>query len=113
MLPVNPSMTTTSAASSNTWVPSMLPTKFRPVPPSPASCSWTSTSSGVPLTASSPLESRATRGDAIPSTACVKAEPMWANWTRCSGRQVTLAPTSSSITGRPPGTGTGSASAGR
>ncbi len=46
-------------------------------------------------------------------TATAKAEPMWANWTRCSGRQVTLAPTSSSSTGLAPGIGTGSASAGR
>ena len=38
---------------------------------------------------------------------------MWANCTRCSGRQVTLAPTSSSRIGERPGLGSGSASAGR
>ncbi len=44
----------------------MLPMKLRPGPPSPASCSCTATSSGVPFPGSSPLESRATRGDCRP-----------------------------------------------
>ena len=113
MLPVKPSMTMTSATASVTWVPSMLPTKFSPVPRAPASCSCTLTSSGVPLPGSSPLESNATRGELRPMTAWANALPMWANWTRCSGRHVTLAPTSRSRIGLPPGIGTGSASAGR
>ena len=99
MLPVKPSITTTSATPSGICVPSMLPTKFRPAPREPASCSCTETSSGVPLPGSSPLDSSATRGESIPSTAWANADPMCANWTRCSGRQVTLAPTSSSRTG--------------
>ena len=92
MLPVKPSITITSAAPSVTWVPSTLPMKFSPVPASPESCSCTVTSSGVPLPGSSPLDSSATRGEARPITAWANAEPMCANWTRCSGRQVTLAP---------------------
>ncbi len=79
MFPVKPSITTTSARPSVTCVPSMLPTKLRPVPRMPASCSWTETSSGVPFAGSSPLESSATRGDSMPITAAANPEPMCAN----------------------------------
>jgi len=70
------------------------------------------TTSSGPREGSSPLESSATRGRRTPITTSMKAAPMCANWTRCSGRTATLAPASSSRNGAP-GTGTTIASAGR
>ena len=61
-LPVKPSVTTTSATPAVTWVPSTLPTKS--IPAFPASFSWAAWTAGLPFIASSPLESRATRGRA-------------------------------------------------
>ena len=66
-LPVNPSVTITSAVSSKKSRPSTLPTKSNDGPPAPsASRPWTSFSSGVPLDFSSPMESRATLGRSTP-----------------------------------------------
>ena len=111
-LPVKPSVTTTSATPSVSCVPSMLPTNANRSVGRSDSAAWASWTSGVPRLASSPLERTATRGRSTPSTACTSAAPMNANWTRCSARTSTFAPTSTSVTGLP-GTGTGSASAGR
>ena len=91
----------------------MLPTKLSPLPRVARQLLVDDDEIGRALDRLLPLESSATRGFVSPRTTWAKAEPMWANCTRCSGRQVTLAPTSSSRTGVPPGTGTGSASAGR
>jgi len=65
----------------------------------------------LPRSASSPLDSSPTRGRSIPSTVLDSAAPMNANWTMCSRRTTTFAPTSSSVTGCRDGSG--SASAGR
>jgi hypothetical protein len=90
--------------------PSTLPANVIPAAPvSAALAAWTSS---VPLVASVPFESSATRGRSSPITASMNAAPMCANWTRCSGRTSTFAPQSSSRNGRP-GTGTSTASAGR
>ena len=51
------------------------------------------------------FESSPTRGCSTPITPRMNAAPMYANWTSCSARTSTVAPTSSSRTGRP-GTGT-------
>ena len=66
----------------------------------------------MPRVDSSPTDSSATRGRATPWTTFASAEPMNANWTRCSARTSVLAPTSTSVTGAP-GTGICAASAGR
>ncbi len=58
-----------------------------------------SATSSRPLPASSPTESRPTRGRSTPSTAALKAAPRKANWTRCWARTSTLAPTSRKSTG--------------
>ena len=78
-----------------------------------ASTSWAATTVRGPLRRP-PRRWRAapTRGRATPSAGSMNAAPMWANWTRCSGRTSTLAPASSSRNGAP-GTGTSTASAGR
>ena len=54
-----------------------------------------------PCVGSVPLDSSATRGRSTPDTACMNAAPMWANWTRCSGRTSTLAPRRAAGTARP------------
>ena len=59
-LPVNPSVTTTSAAPAGRSRPSTLPTKS--MPSASASIALASTTSSRPLPASSPTESRPTRG---------------------------------------------------
>ena len=46
---------------------------------------------------SSPMLSRPTVGRSMPSTAVTSALPMTANWTSCSGVQLTLAPRSSAV----------------
>ena len=81
-LPVKPSVTTTSASPVSRSRPSTLPTKTKPHR-RPASASCASTTVGVPFFASSPTESRATRGARRRARRCAKAEPRWANWTRC------------------------------
>ena len=113
-LPVKPSVTATSAAPATRSSPSTLPTKRKP--PMPALARWessacTSSTSGLPRPASSPLDSRPTRGSATPRTVRDSAAPMNANCTMCSRRTTALAPTSRSVTGWL-GTGSGSASAG-
>src|SRR5919108_4853281 len=107
-LPVKPSLTTTSAVAAGRSNPSTLPTKLNGPPCSRSPASRTS---GVPLPCSSPTDSSPTRGLATPTTASMNAAPMWANWTRCSGRTSTLAPQSRSNTG-PLGTGRSTARAG-
>src|SRR4051794_32571789 len=107
-LPVKPSATSTSATPVPIANPSTLPMK----PGVPSSAAPAASTFSVPLEASVPFDSNATRGDATPSTASMNAAPMCANWTRCSGRTSTLAPASSSRNGAP-GTGTTIASAGR
>ena len=82
------------------------------MPGAAARVAWAATTSSRPLPASSPTESRPTRGRATPSTASLKAAPRKANWTRCWARTSTLAPTSRKSTGLP-GTGSRTASAGR
>ena len=109
-LPVKPSVTTTSASPVPTANPSTLPANANSAVPSSAACA--ATTSSVPFVGSVPLERSATRGRVMPMTISMNAAPMWANWTRCSGRTSTFAPQSSSRNGRP-GTGTSTASAGR
>src|SRR5215216_2195415 len=101
-LPVKPSATTTSAPAVGMSKPSTLPTKLSA--PASAMRSWAASTPGVPLPDSSPTDSSPTDGRSIPTTASMKPAPMYANWTRCSGRTSTLAPASSSKTG-PPGIG--------
>jgi hypothetical protein len=55
----------------------------------------------LPLASSSPMESRPTRGSSILRTCLAYIWPMMANWTRFSGSQSTLAPTSSRREGQP------------
>src|SRR3954454_12452924 len=83
MLPVKPSVTTTSSSPPVRSLPSTLPTKFRPEPPpfgalpgAAASRSCASFTSGVPLPASSPLDRRPTLGRSTPRTTSMNAEPM-------------------------------------
>jgi hypothetical protein len=62
-LPVNPSVTMTSAMPSKKSRPSTLPTKSRPGPPAPsARRAWVSLTRGDPFDFSSPMERSATRG---------------------------------------------------
>ncbi len=107
---MKPSATITSAAPLPIANPSTLPTKFRPGVEASTECAATTIS--VPLVASVPLASSATRGDETPATASMNAAPMCANWTSISGRTSTFAPASSSRNGLP-GTGIMIASAGR
>ena len=67
---------------------------------------------GAPAPGLLAVGEQADAGSRTPSTVRASAAPMKANWTMCSRRASALAPTSSSVTGAP-GTGSGSASAGR
>ena len=88
MLPVKPSITTTSATPSVTCVPSMLPMKFSPVPRVAGELLVHGDELGRSLARLLAVgQQRHPRGASMPITAWAKAEPMWANWTRCSGRQ--------------------------
>ena len=109
-LPVKPSATTTSTPAVGMSKPSTLPAKLSA--PASAMRSCAVSTSGVPLPDSSPTDSSPTAAARSPRTASMKPAPMYANWTRCSGRTSTFAPASSSSTG-PPGIGISTASAGR
>ena len=63
-LPVKPSVTTTSTSSLMMSRPSTLPMKRTPAPALSRPC--VSLTSGVPLVSSSPIDSRPTRGSAMP-----------------------------------------------
>src|SRR3954451_5884930 len=90
-LPVKPSQTTTSVATRRSSRPSAFPAKFRSLSrrrASASSVSW------LPFSSSSPIERRRTSGFAMPTISSAKTAPMWANWTRCSGRASAFAPAS-------------------
>ena len=88
--------------------------KRTPGPASPASSrAKVSLTRGLPLPGSSPIESRPTRGSAIPKRCLANAEPIWANCTSQAALHSALAPASSSTVGVVPGTGIGVAMAGR
>ena len=77
-----------------------------------ASCCVGGDDVSAPLVGSSPLESSATRGRSTPITTSMNAAPMWANWTRCSGRHLDVG-AHVEQQDRGLGTGTTIASAGR
>ena len=110
MFPVKPSQTTTSAALRSRSRPSTFPMKSRPG--SAASSAWASRTRRLPFSGSSPIESSATVGRAAPAISLAKTAPMWANWTRCSGRASAFAPASIRIE-TPPIAGRGTAIPGR
>ena len=109
MLPVKPSVTTTSAAPRSRSRLSAFPAKLRPLSRRSACASRVS---ALPFSSSSPIERRRTSGLPTPSSSRLKTVPIWANWSRCSARASALAPASSSTEG-PSRAGIGTAIAGR
>ena len=87
----------------------MLPMKFRSVRSRSSVACWIRRS---PLPFSSPIESRATRGVATPSTCSLKIAPIRAYWARFSGLESGLAPMSRR-TSVPPSATSWTARAGR
>ena len=65
------------------------------------------------MISSSPMLRRPTVGRSMPSTAATSAVPITANWTSCSGVQLTLAPRSSTVMTPPLRVGSCAAIAGR
>ena len=108
-LPVKPSHTMTSASPLYTSRASTLPMNSTG---ESLRSRYASRVSSFPFVASSPIDSRPTRGERIPSPMCAYTLPITPNCLRCCGRHSTLAPTSSS-TAEPRFVGTVTASAGR
>src|ERR1035441_4329467 len=109
--PTKPSQTATSVRPLKRSRPSMLPMKS--MMGSARSRGKVSRVSWLPLESSSPMERSPTRGRAMWRTLRAYIWPMTANWTRLSGSQSTLAPTSSARDGLPVTVGTMVARAGR
>ena len=107
MLPTKPSQTTTSAARLGTSLASMLPMKLRPLR---SNISVVSETCLLPLPASAPTLSRATRGFSMPQKERANTAPMAPKLSIWAGRQSTLAPRSSmQVWGATPTTGPPSA----
>ena len=112
-LPVNPSVTTTSAASVSRSRPSTLPMNRAPSNWASVSRPWAFLTNGLPFPGSSPMDSRAIRGSSTPRRSRANTAPIRPNCTNHSGLHSELAPASSSTVGVVPGAGRSVAIAGR
>ena len=97
-LPVNPSVTITSAPPSGTSRPSTLPMKFSPLASSNSNASCTT---ALPFDSSSPMFSSPTLGRSTFQTCSMYADAICAHCSRYSGRASAFAPTSSNAVSFP------------